>query len=186
MYTIFAKEAIAVSTKTLTLVAVLTAVLCICGPLAVPIGPVPISLTSGVLMLIALLLGAGRSTLCCAVYLLLGLVGLPVFSSFRAGMSVLAGPTGGYLVGFLPMTALGGYFCARTDKRTLQAAALVAATALLYVLGTAWFVYQTGKTLPVALGACVLPFLPGDALKILLVVTAGNLLKDRLKKANLL
>lgn len=174
------------STKTLTLTAILTAVLCICGPLALPIGPVPISLTSGVLMLIALLLGMGRSTLCCAVYLLLGLVGLPVFSSFRAGMSVLAGPTGGYLVGFLPMTAICGYFCARTNKRTLQAAALAGATALLYIIGTAWFVYQTGKTLPVALGACVLPFLPGDALKILLVVSGGNLLKARLKKANLL
>ncbi len=174
------------STKTLTLTAVLTALLCICGPLSIPIGPVPISLTTAVLMLMALLLGAGRATLCCAVYLLLGMAGLPVFSGFRAGASVLAGPTGGYLVGYLPLVAICGFFCARTEKRGLQAAALVGGTALLYAIGTVWFMVQTGTGLSGALTACVLPFLPGDALKIIAVLTGGNVLKARLKKAGLL
>lgn len=174
------------STKTLTLTSVLTALMCICSPLSIPIGPVPISLATAVLMLMALLLGAGRATLCCAVYLLIGMAGLPVFAGFSGGMSVLAGPTGGFLIGYLPMTALCGFFCARTDKRSLQTAAMVGGTALLYAIGTVWFIVQTGSTLSGALGACVLPFLPGDALKIIAVITGGSVLKSRLKKAGLL
>ena len=174
------------STKTLTLTSVLTALMCICSPLSIPIGPVPISLATAVLMLMALLLGAGRATLCCAVYLLIGMAGLPVFAGFSGGMSVLAGPTGGFLIGYLPMTALCGFLCARTDKRSLQTAAMVGGTALLYAIGTVWFIVQTGSTLSGALGACVLPFLPGDALKIIAVITGGSVLKSRLKKAGLL
>lgn len=174
------------STKTLTLTAVLTALLCICGPLSLPIGPVPISLTTAVLMLMGLLLGAGRATLCCAVYLLLGLVGVPVFGGFSGGAGVFAGPTGGFLVGYLVLTAICGFGCARTDKRSLQALVMVGGTALLYAMGTVWFIVQTGAGLPGALTACVLPFLPGDALKIIAVLTGGNLLKARLQKAGLL
>lgn len=174
------------STKTLTLTAVLTALLCICGPLSIPIGPVPISLTTAVLMLMALLLGAGRATLCCAVYLLLGLAGLPIFGGFNGGAGVFAGPTGGFLVGYLPLVAVCGFFCARTERRGLQAIALVSGTALLYAVGTIWFTVSTGATIAAALSACVLPFLPGDSLKIIAVLTGGNVLKSRLKKAGLL
>ena len=174
------------STKTLTLTSVLTALMCICSPLSIPIGPVPISLATAVLMLMALLLGAGRATLCCAVYLLIGMAGLPVFAGFSGGMSVLAGPTGGFLIGYLPMTALCGFLCARTEKHSLQTAAMVGGTALLYAIGTVWFIVQTGSTLSGALGACVLPFLPGDVLKIIAVITGGSVLKSRLQKAGLL
>ena len=174
------------STKVLTLTAMLTALLCICGPLTLPLVPVPLSLTTAVLMLTALLLGPGRAALCCGVYLLIGLIGLPVFSGFTGGMGAFAGPTGGFLLGYLPLTAVCGAACVRTQKRLLQGLALVGGVLLLYAIGAAWYVWQTGAVLSAAMAVCVLPFLPGDAAKIAAVLTGGNALRLRLKKAGLL
>lgn len=172
------------STRHMTLTAMLTALLCILGPVTLPVGPVPLSLTTAALMLIALLLGSGRACLCCGVYLGIGLLGVPVFSGFTGGMGALLGPTGGFLLGYLPMTALCG-LSARTNRPLRQLAALAAGTLLLYLTGTAWYCGQSGVSLPAAIGACVLPFLPGDALKLAAILTGGNAIRARLKRAGL-
>lgn len=174
------------STRQMTLTAMLTALLCILGPLTLPVGPVPLSLTTAVLMLMALLLGASRATLCCGVYLLIGLVGLPVFSGFTGGMGALAGPTGGFLLGYLPMTAWCGFLCARTQSRVWRLLALLTDTALLYLIGTAWYVWQADVSAGTAMAVCVLPFLPGDAVKIIAVAIGGNAIRARLMKTGLL
>lgn len=174
------------STRHLTLTAMLTALLCITGPLTLPLGPIPLSLTTAVLMLMALLLGPGRAALCCGVYLLTGLIGLPVFSGFTGGLASLVGPSGGFLLGYLPMTALCGLVCGRTENRLVHFAGFAAGTLLLYGLGTGWYAWQAGASLPAAATVCVLPFLPGDALKIAAVLTGGSAVRARLKKAGLL
>ena len=173
------------STRRMTLTAMLTAMLCLLGPLTLPLGPVPLSLTTALLMLMGLLLGGGKATLCCTVYLLMGLVGLPVFSGFSGGAGALLGPTGGFLLGYLPMTALCGFVCARQEHRLVQLGALLAGTALLYLTGTAWYCWQSGTEASAALAVCVLPFLPGDAVKIIAVLTGGNAVKRRLRNAGL-
>ena len=95
------KETIsAVNVKTLTTTALLAAVLCILGPLSIPIGPVPISLTSLALYFMVFLVGPKMSAAACAIYILIGFAGLPVFSGFTGGPQKLAGPTGGYIIGF--------------------------------------------------------------------------------------
>lgn len=176
--------------RTLTLTGLLAALLCICGPLTLPAGPVPLSLATAVMLLAALLLGCGRAALCVSVYLLMGLAGLPVFSGFAGGAGMLAGPTGGFLLGYLPMTALVGLVCSRAESRAesraVQLLGMLAGTALLYAAGSAWYAWQTGVGLTGTLTVCVLPFLPGDALKIAAVLTAGNRIKARLKRAGLL
>ena len=90
-------------TYALTATALMTAVTCILAPLSVPIGPVPISLTNFVIFLSLYLLNWKKGTLSLLIYLLLGLAGLPVFSGFAGGIAKLAGPTGGYIIGFIPM-----------------------------------------------------------------------------------
>ena len=170
------------STRHMTLTAMLTALLCILGPVTLPLGPIPLTLTTAALMLIALLLGPGRACLCCGVYLGIGLLGVPVFSGFTGGLGAVVGPTGGFLLGYLPMTALCG-LSARTQRRPRQLAAFAAGTALLYLTGTAWYTFHTAVDIPAALGVCVLPFLPGDALKIAAVLTVGNAVKARVKRA---
>ena len=87
------------TTYQMAVTALMAAALCVLGPLSVPIGAIPISLSNFVICLTAWLLGPKFGTLSVAVYLLIGLVGVPVFSGYGAGIAKLAGPTGGYLVG---------------------------------------------------------------------------------------
>lgn len=171
------------STRNMTLIAMLTALLCISGPLTLPLGPVPLSLTTAVLALMALLLGPARAAGCCGVYLMIGLLGAPVFSGFTGGIGALLGPTGGFLLGYFPATALWG---CRAEGRLRQGIILAAGAILLYAMGTGWYALQSGVDFSAALAVCVLPFLPGDALKMAAVLLGGNAVKSRLKKAGLL
>lgn len=173
-------------TRNMTLIAMLTALLCIAGPLTLPLGPIPLTLITAVLALMALLLGPARAAACCEVYLAVGLLGAPVFSGFTGGAGALLGPTGGFLLGYLPVTALWGWLCQRRRARLAQGLAFAAGTALLYGLGTAWYCWQADVSAAAAMTVCVLPFLPGDALKIAAVLLGGNAVKSRLNKAGLL
>ena len=171
----------------LSVTALMTAVMCVLGPLSVPIGAVPISLTNLVICLAAWLLGARLGTLSVLVYLLLGAVGLPVFSGYGAGLAKLAGPTGGYLVGLLLTACIGGWFIEHSNGRPLPSAVgLALGIAASYVLGTAWFVIQMQCDLGYALTVCVWPFIPFDLLKIAVSVPLGALIRRRLLQAGLL
>ena len=157
-------------TRDMTLIAVMAALICVAGPLSVFVGPIPITLSNFAVYLAAAVLGAKRGTLSVALYLLIGAIGAPVFSGFTGGLQKLVGPTGGYLIGYLPGALIAGLAVrdgqTAPEKKWLMPALMVAATLAIYILGTAWFVIQSGKTLVAALSLCVLPFLPGDAAKI--------------------
>ena len=90
-------------TKEITLIALMAAVMCILGPisLAIPISPVPISLGTLAIYLASYLLGMKRGTISCLIYLLIGIVGLPVFTGFTGGIGKVMGPTGGYMIGYI-------------------------------------------------------------------------------------
>lgn len=172
--------------RRLTLTALMTALLCVTAPITLPIGAIPLSLTTGVLALTALLLGAGGAALCCGLYLLMGLMGLPVFSGFTGGIGMLTGATGGFLLAYLPVTAFWGGLLRRTHRLTVQAAVLLTGTALLYAAGGTWYAALTGVSARTALMVCVLPFLPRDALKLAAVLTVGRTLQRRLHAAGLI
>lgn len=171
--------------RRMTLTALMTALLCVAAPITLPIGPIPLSLTTAVLALSALLLGGGAA-LCCGLYLLMGLIGLPVFSGFTGGIGVLAGPKGGFLLAYLPVTALWGALLCKMKRLPGQAAVLLTGTGLLYAAGCAWYAVQTGASAMAALTVCVLPFLPGDGVKIAAVLIGGRALRSRLKSAGLM
>ena len=170
-------------TKELTIIAVMAALICVAGPLSIAIGPIPLSLASFAVYLAGAVLGWKRGTVAVAVYLLIGLVGVPVFSGFSAGLQKLAGVTGGYLVGYLPCALITGLGMKEPGKgeapKWLLPVCMVAGTAVLYIVGTAWFMVQTKNTLAASLGMCVLPFLPGDAIKIV----AATLIACPVRKA---
>ena len=168
-------------TKDLTLTAVMAALLCLAGPMSLSIGPVPLSLASFAVYLAGAVLGPRRGAAAVGIYLLLGLIGIPVFSGFSGGFQKLAGVTGGYLAGYLPCALLSGLGARRalSGKKALLPGGMILGTAVLYLIGTAWFLLQTGQTLAGALSLCVLPFLPGDAVKI----AAASLLTPPLRKA---
>ena len=178
------------STKTMVMCAVCTALICVLAPIAVPIGPVPISLSTFAIMLSAALLGGKAGTAATALYLLIGAAGVPVFAGYSAGLAKLAGPTGGYLVGYLALAAIEGAIYFRFGKKRKGAAkyavllgGMILGTVVLYAIGTAWFCVLMHTGLVEALGMCVIPFLPGDAMKMIVIALLVPQLEKGLARA---
>ena len=175
------------TTYQMAVTALMAAVMCVLGPLTVPIGAVPISLANFVICLTVWLLGPKFGTLSVAVYLCIGLIGVPVFSGYGAGLAKLAGPTGGYLVGYLLLALIGGLFIEKSNGNpVVSGIGLVLGDAACYVLGTAWFVFQMQCELGYALSVCVYPFIALDLAKIVVSCVVGALLRKRLAQAGVL
>ena len=171
---------------TMTACALMAALMCVLCPISLPIGPIPISLSILVIIITTMVLGTWRALVSYTVYLLLGAVGMPVFSGFQGGLAKLAGPTGGYLVGFFLLIIIGGMVMELTKGNLLLTMlAMAVGVAADYVLGTAWFMLQTESTLAHALEVCVYPFIPVDLAKILVGVLFGRLVKTSLKRVGL-
>lgn len=174
-------------TQILATCALMAALMCICGPLSVPIGPVPISLTNLVLYFCLFILGTKNTTLSFIVYLLLGLVGLPVFSGFSGGFGKLAGPTGGYLIGFIPMVIIAGLIMYKFRLQpVISVLAMIAGTLVAYLFGTIWFVFQAQCEISYALSVCVFPFIPFDIAKMVIATIIGKAVRIPLLKAGII
>lgn len=146
-----------------------------CAKVQVP-GPVPFTMQTFAVVFLGAMLGGRRGGLCMILYLLEGMVGLPVFAGAVAGPADFAGPTGGYLFGFVPAAFLVGRLAERGwDRRFLAAlAAMVLGSVVILAAGFAWLAVLSGPRVALAVG--VVPFLPGAVLKALLaaaVLPAG-------------
>lgn len=171
----------------MVMMALFAAITCVLAPLAVPIGPVPISLTNLVIYISLYVLGWKRGTITYIVYLLIGLVGLPVFSGFEGGIGKFAGPTGGYLVGFILMSVICGIFIERWHEVspvhvTLNMLGMILGTMAAYAFGTAWFCLSTGTGVVAALSLCVFPFIIGDLIKMGIAVSVGPVIGKQMKR----
>ncbi len=135
--------------------------------IAIPIGPVPIVLQNLFILLAGLLLGPKWGSASVAVYLLAGILGLPVFAGGTGGIGRIVGPTGGYLLGFLPAVYLIGLISKKGGQNTvMDVVAMIAGTIVIYACGVAWLKTLTGMTLAKTLAVGMYPFLIGDAIKI--------------------
>lgn len=176
-----------ITTYQLTITALMAAIMCILGPLSIPIGPVPISLTNLVIYLSVILLGTRFGTLSYVIYLILGIIGLPIFSGFQGGLGKLAGPTGGYLIGFILMALITGAFIHFSKGKILFIIiGMVVGTLVDYLFGTIWFCAVMKTDFISALAVCVFPFIIFDAIKIALSATVGILIRTRLIKVGLI
>ena len=174
------------STYPLVMTAVMAAVIAAVSPFAIPIGPISLSLCTLVLYMTPYILGWRRGALATLVFLLVGMVGAPVFTGFQGGMAKVLGPTGGYLAGYIPLVILTGLAVRYCPKnRVLQFLGMLAATAVLYALGTAWFCVQSGSSLDRDMQLCVIPFIPGDLIKMVVATGLGPVLRERLSKAGI-
>lgn len=171
------------NTKMLILAAIFTAVNVVCAQIQIPIAPVPISLATFAIFLTAGLLGHKYGSLSLIVYVLLGAIGVPVFAGFSGGFGIITGPTGGYIIGYIFTAFITGAIIDSYMAKSAAGAparrrsvppypvlilAMIAGLAACYLLGTIWFIHLTGWTIGKALMTCVVVFLPGDALKIIL------------------
>lgn len=164
-------------TKELIYTAFFTAIICVLSPMIIPSGTVPITLATFAVYTTAAVRGR-KGVLSVILYIVIGAIGVPVFSGFSAGIPKLLGMTGGYIIGYIPCALIIGFLTENTRKTWLYPVSMILGTALLYIIGTAWFMYITKNGLIPSLTMCVLPFLIGDAIKI----AAASFLGIKLKR----
>lgn len=171
-------------TRDMVYIAMFAVLISICSWISIP-SAVPFTMQTFGIFLAVAVLGGKRGSLAVLVYLLLGLVGVPVFAGFSGGIGCLAGTTGGYIVGF-QLTALVMWATEAMlgKKNWVLFASMVLGTAVCYAFGTAWFMYVYARTtgaigLGTALGWCVIPYIIPDLLKAALALA----LRGRLCRA---
>ena len=177
-------------TADITFIALFTALMAVCSWISIP-ASIPFTLqTFGVFLAVGLL-GGKRGTLAVLVYLLLGAIGLPVFSGFTGGISHILGPTGGYIVGFIFSALVMWAFERFAWKNTpALACAMAAGLIVCYAFGTAWFVTvytrNTGDIgIMTALGWCVFPYIIPDLIKIALALMLCRRLRPHIPESNI-
>jgi len=160
------------TTQRLTLSALFCALCAVLSQIQIPLPPVPLSLSLLGVHLCGALLGCRWGSASVGCYVLLGAVGVPVYAGFAGGVSVLFGPTGGFLIGYMLCAWTVGLLTQRFgfSGKSLMLS-MAAGTLVCYAMGTAWFCFVSGTSLAASLSSCVLPFIPGDALKILLAAS---------------
>jgi len=168
-----------VRARELVIIGLLAAVICVLSPWALPLGAVPVTLGSFAVCLVSAVFGWKRGAAAAGIYVLVGLIGLPVFAGFTGGVHRLFGPTGGFLLGYIPCAALTGLLAVKGGFWR-RCAGMIPGVLCCYVLGTVWYALQSGAEIPTALAVCVLPFLPGDAAKLLAASALAALLQRRL------
>lgn len=172
-----------ISTKSIAFTALLAAMICVISPWTIPMVPVPLSLGSFAVYVAACLLDKKHGTVAVVVFIALGAFGVPVFTNFRGGFAAVAGPTGGYIIGYVFCALIIGVIVDALEKHIwAYPVAMIAGTAALYAFGTAWYMIYAGVGLVPALLACVVPFLIGDAIKIVAATLLCFKLRFLLKK----
>lgn len=162
------------------------AIIAVCSWITVPVGAIPFTLQTLAVCVTAGLFGAKRGTAAVAVYILIGAAGVPVFSGFKGGIGVLAGATGGYIIGFILSAFITGILCEKTKKLPLIFASMLAGTTVCYLFGTLWFMTVYSKNAEIsftkALSLCVVPFIIPDIAKALAAAVTVNRLRDKILK----
>ena len=170
-------------TKDLTRIAMMAAVLCILAPISIPIpvSSVALTLATFALYLMAYILNPRQAFAAVGLYLLLGAMGLPVFSGYIAGVSRFAAPGGGYLIGYLFLVGISSWSVQKYANTLMQILGMLFGTLVMYLIGTFWMAYTTGIPFLSALLAGMLVFLPLDIIKIIFASHLGRKLQKHIK-----
>ena len=176
-----------IRTLDMAYMALFAVLMAVCSWISLPLGPVPFTLQTFAVFLAVGVLGGRRSTITILVYILMGAVGLPVFSNFSGGIGQLMGATGGYILGFLGSALVMWAVEALLGKKTwVLAVSMVLGLVVCYAFGTFWFMQVYARTsgpvgVMAALGWCVFPYILPDLGKIALALLLGNRLSRVLK-----
>lgn len=169
------------SIQTLCMIALFTAVISILAQFSVPLPfGVPLSLQNFAVALAAILLGRKYGTISILVYLLIGFIGIPVFANFRSGPGVFISPTGGFLLGYPIMTYLIGFGTEHRHRKGIYPICFLLGLLADYAAGLILFCLVTSMDLSTGIITCILPFLPADCIKGILVSILGIKLRKQL------
>ena len=150
--------------------------------LAIPIGPVPIVLQNMFVLLAGIILGPRWGLASVGIYLLIGTCGLPVFANGKAGIGVIFGPTGGYLLGYLPAVFVTGLIAKKGNNKFLfDIIALIAGSIIVYAAGVPWLKIVTNMAWSKSLALGMYPFIIGDILKIIATAFIARTIRPYIK-----
>lgn len=168
--------------KNLAYIGLMAAIMCILSPITIPLGGgVGITLGIFVILFMTYVIGMGRALIAYGIYLLVGLVGLPVFAGFQGGIGAFAGPTGGFLVGYIPVIISVGLMLKIKENRLFLVLGSMIGLLMCYILGCLWYMHVMNVDFVGALWICVIPFVVFDAIKIAMVCVIGPPCKKRVK-----
>lgn len=167
-------------------IAIFAVLMAVCSWISIPMA-VPFTLqTFGVFLAVGVL-GGKRGTLAIVVYVLLGVIGIPVFAGFTGGLGIILSNTGGYIIGFIFSALIMWAIEAVLGKKTwVLAVSMIAGLIVCYAFGTVWFMYVYAKNMgavgvTTVLGWCVIPFIIPDLVKIALALTLSKRLAGVIK-----
>lgn len=171
-----------VSVKPVVYSALFIALISIGAVIAIPVGPVPIVLQNMFVLLAGLILPPAWAAGCVAVYLLMGFAGLPVFAGGTSGIGKVFGPTGGYLLSYLPAAFLTALISGTAEKRMLRdCGATIAGMAVIYLCGVPWLKWVLAVSWGKALAVGMYPFLVGAVLKMVAAVMIARKLRPLIR-----
>lgn len=167
-------------------IAVMTVFMAICSWITIP-GIVPFTLQTFALYFGLWILGGKYTTYSLILYIIMGCVGVPVFSGFKGGVGVIIGPTGGYIVGFILLTGIMWIYEKITKKESdvVKISLIIIGTLLCYLCGLMWYMYVSGvpfgkEGFVSVMMICVVPYMIPDALKIVLAKIVGKRVNKRI------
>lgn len=169
--------------KKTAFIGILAAIICVFAPFSFPVGAIPISFSTFAIYIVSSSVDKKYSLPAVIIYILIGAVGLPVFSSFTGGLQCLTGYTGGYIIGYIPCAFIIGMLTDRFENnKVIYPLSMIAGTAVCYLSGILWYMHRAGCGFPEAFTVCVLPFIIGDIIKITAASCVGITLKKRIEK----
>jgi biotin transport system substrate-specific component len=171
-----------VSVKPIVYSALFIALISIGAMIAIPVGPVPIVLQNMFVLLAGLILPPAWAAGCVAVYLLMGFAGLPVFAGGTSGIGKVVGPTGGYLLSYLPAAFLTSVISGRDEKRVIRdSVATITGMAVIYLFGVPWLKWVLAISWSKALAVGMYPFLAGAVVKMIAAVIIARKLRPLIR-----
>ena len=170
-----------INTKDLTTISLFCSIICIFSIISIPIGTVPISLSVLAIFLSSIVLGFKKAVITVIVYILIGSLGLPVFSGFKGGVQVLFGPTGGYIFSYIFIAGIMGFASDNLSKvqykKTFLFVCSLISLFICYITGSVQYMLISSVSLKKALISSAFVFLPFDILKSVLAIIIGTRIK---------
>ncbi|MCH3965747.1 MAG: biotin transporter BioY [Clostridium sp.] len=176
------------SIKEMCTVAIFTAITAVLSQISIPLpfSPVPITMQVLAIYLSSIILGSKLGTLSQIIYILLGIVGIPVFANFSGGLSVLVGPTGGFLISFPIIAFIIGKTAENDLNFIFKILGLIFSLMVCYFIGTLQFIFITNMSIQKSIALCVLPYIPLDIVKIIVAYILGYNVRQALLRAKLI
>lgn len=160
--------------KELCICSIAAALICVISPHSIPIGVISVTMSLFIIYTLACILKPHQIVVSVIIYIILGSIGLPVFSNYGGGMHFIAGITGGYLIGYVPAVFVISLIINKNkNKLIIYPIAILLGELICYTIGTIWFMFIAKTSFSYAMSVCVIPFIPFDIVKIIFAIIIG-------------